>query len=143
MPSTKRTRATAGVKAKSERTALGTFARGSSGNPSGRPKSKSKSEFAELARGHGPECLRRLLFWVRSEESAASVRAADILISRGYGKMESSDQVPQLVLGGPDDDVQVHIRFVEPPADHARGFDDGDPRGHPNIVDFKEFAGRR
>ena len=55
---------------------------GKSGNPSGRPK----DILTPLARQHTKLALDRLVFWVKSKNSAASVKAAEILLDRGWGK---------------------------------------------------------
>jgi hypothetical protein len=95
----------------------GKFVKGVCPNPGGRPK--GRSEFAALAREHAPECLQRLMYWVRSSKETASVNAARIVIERGYGRAESSDQLPQLITDGDDDRPSVIVRFIPPdhPAD--------------------------
>src|SRR5271170_570654 len=109
MRSTKRVR-TRRLTREIAREAHGKFAKGVSANPGGRPK--GKSEFAALAREHSPECLERLLYWVRSEHESASVNACRLIIERGYGRVETADHV---VLNGEDDRPSVTVRFIPPP----------------------------
>jgi len=63
---------------------MGKFQKGQSGNPGGRPK--EVDEVKELARQHGPEAVKKLVDWLRSDNAKASVSAANALLDRGYGK---------------------------------------------------------
>lgn len=60
------------------------FVKGQSGNPSGRPK--EDNEVKRLARSHSKAAIRRLAFWLKSDNPKASVAAAMALLDRGYGK---------------------------------------------------------
>lgn len=60
------------------------FKKGQSGNPGGRPK--EDDEIKRLARTHGPDALKRLAWWLKSDNPKASVSAAQVLLDRGYGK---------------------------------------------------------
>lgn len=60
------------------------FQKGKSGNPGGRPK--ENPELKELAREFTAEAVKRLAFWLRSDNARASVSAAGILLDRGWGK---------------------------------------------------------
>lgn len=58
------------------------FKSGESGNPGGRPK----DEVGPLARAHTGAAIKKLVFWMRSKNSRASVAAAMALLDRGWGK---------------------------------------------------------
>jgi hypothetical protein len=60
------------------------FAKGQSGNPHGRPK--EENEVKQLARKHSKAAIKRLAFWLESDNPKASVSAAQVLLDRGYGK---------------------------------------------------------
>jgi len=60
------------------------FAKGQSGNPGGR--SKAEDEIKRLARMHAPQAIKRLSYWLSSDNAKASVSAAQALLDRGYGK---------------------------------------------------------
>ena len=60
------------------------FKPGQSGNPGGRPK--QVGEVVELARQHTQEAVQRLVFWMRSTNPQASVRATESIMERAWGK---------------------------------------------------------
>jgi len=64
------------------------FEKGKSGNPRGRPK--EYADLKVLARKHTKEAVERLVFWMKSSDPQASVRAANALLDRGYGKAPQS-----------------------------------------------------
>lgn len=64
------------------------FEKGKSGNPGGRPK--EDNEVKRLARTHSKAAIRRLAFWMKSDNPKASVQAAQALLDRGYGKAAQS-----------------------------------------------------
>jgi hypothetical protein len=60
------------------------FTKGHSGNPGGRPK--GAAEVPELAQGHGPEAMERLVTIMRGDNERAAIAAASLILDRGYGK---------------------------------------------------------
>ena len=64
------------------------FQPGQSGNPDGRPK-KDKW-LTELAQAYGPEALDTLVQHMRSEKPEVAIKAAALLIERGFGKARQS-----------------------------------------------------
>lgn len=62
----------------------GTFRKGQSGNPGGRPK--ECAEVKALAREHGAEAIAKLVELMRGEDLRTAKAAADSLLDRGYGK---------------------------------------------------------
>ena len=60
------------------------FQKGQSGNPGGRPK--EDDEVKRLARAQTVEAIKRLTYWLKSDNAKASVAAATALLDRGYGK---------------------------------------------------------
>jgi hypothetical protein len=65
-------------------TGIGGFAKGQSGNPSGRPK--EAAEVRDLARSHTKAAIKRLADWMASDDPRASVAASAALLDRGWGK---------------------------------------------------------
>lgn len=85
------------------------FARGVSGNPSGRPK--IISEIRDLAQQHGPAAIAALAEMagltpgVQAEAEAARIAAIREILDRGYGKATQP-------LSGDPDGPPLAIEFV-------------------------------
>jgi hypothetical protein len=60
------------------------FGKGKSGNPGGRPA--IPQEVKDMARAASLEAIERAVYWMRSDDSAASLKAAQLLLERAYGK---------------------------------------------------------
>lgn len=70
------------------RRANGTFEPGHVANPGGRPKVAGKVR--ELARGHGPDAIARLVELMGDEDGRVAVAACRELLDRGYGRPHQS-----------------------------------------------------
>lgn len=62
----------------------GTFKKGASGNPGGRPK--EAAEVKALAREYGAEAITKLVELLRGDDLRVAKAAADSLLDRAYGK---------------------------------------------------------
>jgi len=84
----------------------GTFAEGTSGNPRGRPK--SSAELAEACREFTLESLDVVLSVMRSksESSSTRLRAAEMLLSRGWGEPTKPIAI------GTESDGKLELHFV-------------------------------
>lgn len=79
-----------------ERLPDGRFAPGVCPNPGGR--TKAAKEIARLAAEHGPEAIAQLArILVSSEDEGARIKAAEVLLERGFGK-----PMQAVELSGPD-----------------------------------------
>jgi hypothetical protein len=65
---------------------------GRSANPTGR--TKVAAEVRELAREHGPAAIVRLVELMRSKDEMVAIAACRAILDRGYGKPESSLNLP-------------------------------------------------
>lgn len=72
--------------ARSKRTVKGTFAKGVSGNPGGRPK--QDTNLRDLARAHTAEAIATLVQIMQNRKATATARihACVVLLDRGYGR---------------------------------------------------------
>lgn len=106
------------------------FPKGTSGNPGGRPK--GNEDLKEACRQHTPEAIERLVFWMRSNDSRASVSAAEKLLDRGWGR-PSQDLKVQAELGPGLAEIvrQARARALvidaTPIIEHDRGIKTDDP----------------
>jgi hypothetical protein len=73
-----------GLDSKQSKSKQMTWRKGESGNPGGRVG--VPAEVRELARAHTKDAIDRLAHWLKSDNPAASVAAANALLDRGYGK---------------------------------------------------------
>ena len=74
------------------------FPKGTSGNPKGR--AKEHEDVKEAARQYTVEAIHRLAFWMRSNDSRASVVAADKLLDRGWGRPSQDVKLQAELLPG-------------------------------------------
>ncbi len=75
-----------------ERNANGTFAKGTSGNPGGRPKKTPEEQMAiDMMKKATPEMVDLVLSIARSEKSSfyAKLQAAELILNRSMGKPET------------------------------------------------------
>lgn len=83
----------AGTPEDGRRTGAHLFQKGVSGNPGGRKK--GSTEIVMLAREHTTRAIERLAEIMESDDLSAAVKAATVLLERGYGK-------PAQEVTGPD-----------------------------------------
>lgn len=85
------------------------FEKGKSGNPGGRPA--IPAEVKEMARAASVEAIERAIYWMRSDDSAASLKAIQIITERAYGKpaqpIDGDGQGGAIPVG-------IEVRFIRP-----------------------------
>lgn len=84
------------------------FQPGQSGNPGGRPKGEAK--IREAARQHSDHALQVLVDALSDEDRRIQIKAAELLLDRGWGK------APQ-AIAGPDGDgpAELLVRWATLP----------------------------
>ena len=87
------------------------FAKGTSGNPGGRPR--VIAELRDLARRQAPDAIKELgRLALKAKSETARIAAIRELLDRGYGK-------PTQIVAGEDTAEppinQIEVRFVPPP----------------------------
>ena len=92
---------------------------GQSGNPGGRPK--VVAEVRELARQYGYEAIQRLVVLLHSSNEAVSIRAAEALLDRGYGRPMQGVELTSIEAAR----HRWHVEIVPTPkrVDNAPPFD--------------------
>ena len=103
----------------------GSFRKGQSGNPGGRPK--EVAHVKELARQHTPAAITTLATIMDNSEEpgAARVRAAEALLNRAWGTPESTanvnltnepttEQLIQIIFGDPELAAIIGARMEAP-----------------------------
>lgn len=69
------------------------FVKGQSGNPKGGSIRGHRSKAVrEMAQKHCPKAIKKLAGFLDDEDKAIAVRAADLLLERGYGKAPQSNE---------------------------------------------------
>lgn len=61
----------------------GRFTKGKSGNPGGRPK--KLEDVKELAATYTKDAIERLAYWMKTDDSKASISASTALLNRAWG----------------------------------------------------------
>jgi hypothetical protein len=91
--------------------------KGQSGNPGGRPA--VAADVKAEARRHTKEALGRLVYWMRSDDPQASIRASMAILDRGCGK-----PTPTLAVKA-DEPPKGPIRvIIDPFKDHRELMED-------------------
>lgn len=94
----------------------GTFQKGQSGNPKGRPK--VDFEVREAARLYGQEAIDKLAQLMRGEDPRVAASAAQALLDRGFGKpmqaVEVTGQDGGAIMTG------ITVTLVEPSRSSAK-----------------------
>ena len=96
----------------------GRFKPGVSGNSGGRPKAVREVE--ALARQRTAEAIGTLVHWMRSDNGAAAVKAAALLLDRGWGRapvevtVEDVTPQPKPDLSRlTDEEIETFLRIVK------------------------------
>jgi Family of unknown function (DUF5681) len=99
----------------------GTFQKGKSGNPSGRPK--IVSEIKELAQQHAPEAFKKVVGLLKSDDERVAFVAAQEILNRAYGKPTQSMEVTRKRDASDFDDTELYAiaRMGRPGADQTEG----------------------
>jgi hypothetical protein len=109
------------------RTELGKFRPGFSGNPNGRPA--IAAEVAELAQQHGPEAIEKAVHIMRhAKDPRVALAAVELLLNRGFGR-------PLQALAGPNGQPLPLINLV---IGEGRAITDADEAGRI----YQEILGR-
>ena len=83
------------------------FAKGQSGNPSGRPK--EHREIERMARTYAPEAIERLVTIMRGKSHKLALKASEVLLDRGFGRPA------QAITGeGGEGPVRIVVKWPEP-----------------------------
>ena len=83
----------------------GTFEKGTSGNPGGRPKAPVRLRELYDNDGCDDKIYARLRYWMDQDEDAkASIAAMDRLLERRYGKVAPTDDNGEVVK-----DTQINV----------------------------------
>ena len=69
------------------------FKKGQSGNPLGRRVEQETAEVRTLARRYTAAAVKRLAYWMQSDNPKASVMAATALLDRGWGRPSQTVEV--------------------------------------------------
>jgi len=71
-----------------------------------KPNPPELQEIKALAQSLSPMCIERLQFWAKSNQSAASTRACEVLLDRAFGKALQKQELTG-ANGGPIQTQQV------------------------------------
>lgn len=101
------------LKAGKKQANAGSFKKGQSGNPGGRPKKTPELlEVEELCRQLSPEAVRKMAHWMRTGDGPVSLKAADAIVNRGFGRPTETKNVTIT-------DERMVVRAPDKPADTA------------------------
>lgn len=95
--------------AEPQRDRRGRLRKGSSGNPAGRPSNPANhQELVQLARSFTGEAMERIAQLMRTaDKDATCLRAAEVLVARGWGEPAKPLAVP-----GEDEDHEIEVHFI-------------------------------
>jgi hypothetical protein len=79
------------------------------------PRALSRKAMMELCAAHGREMLEVLLKYARGADARMAVRAAQLVLERGYGAVPTREETTLILDDGKESGDKIEVVFVRPP----------------------------